>query len=113
MKHMAVYLMLVLGGNPTPSAADVKTALAAAGIESDDERLNALVAELEGKDIDELLTAGEGMLAKFGGGGGGGGGRREGGERGTWCLWTRASRVCCPFVAAGRNLAFLVFGVGR
>jgi large subunit ribosomal protein LP2 len=32
-----------------------------------------LLKELEGKDLDELLKAGNEQLAKFGGGGGGGG----------------------------------------
>mmetsp|Transcript_14913 Transcript_14913/g.27699 ORF Transcript_14913/g.27699 Transcript_14913/m.27699 type:complete len:113 (+) Transcript_14913:108-446(+) len=74
MKHMAVYLMLVLGGNASPTADDVKSALSAVGVESDDERLTALISELSGKDLNELLEAGLPLLAKFGGGGGGGGG---------------------------------------
>jgi ribosomal protein L12E/L44/L45/RPP1/RPP2 len=66
--------MLVLGGNASPSASDVKTAMAAVGIEADDARLNTLISELEGKDLNEILAAGKELLAKFGGGGGGGGG---------------------------------------
>ena len=73
MKHMSTYLLLVLGGNAAPTASDVKTALAAVGIEADDSKLNSLITELEGKDLEELLESGKGMLAKFGGGGGGGG----------------------------------------
>ena len=73
MKELAVYLMLVLGGNATPSKSDVETALSAVGLEASD-RLDALMAEMEGKDLHELLEAGTERLAKFGGGGGGGGG---------------------------------------
>jgi len=72
MKHIATYLMLVLGGNASPSADDVTTALKSVGIEADSEALDRLIADLEGKDLTELLEAGKEMLAKFGGGGGGG-----------------------------------------
>mmetsp|Transcript_4213 Transcript_4213/g.6427 ORF Transcript_4213/g.6427 Transcript_4213/m.6427 type:complete len:113 (-) Transcript_4213:26-364(-) len=74
MKHIAAYMMLVLGGNATPSADDVTTALAAVGVEADADSLNSLIANMEGKDIEEVLASGKEMLAKFGGGGGGGGG---------------------------------------
>jgi len=33
MKHIAAYLMLVLGGNATPSADDVTKALESVGVE--------------------------------------------------------------------------------
>ena len=74
MKHLAVYMLLKLGGNDAPSKDDVTKAMEAVGISADDERLSAMMAELEGKDLNELLEAGSAMLAKFGGGGGGGGG---------------------------------------
>ena len=74
MKHMAAYLMLVLGGNDTPTADDVSKALSSVGIESDSEQLDKLISELDGKDLSEILTSGEALLAKFGSGGGGGGG---------------------------------------
>ena len=66
--------MLVLGGNASPSADDVTKALGSVGVEVDQERLNALISELDGKDLDEVMAAGKEMLAKFGGGGAGGGG---------------------------------------
>ena len=73
MKEMAAYLMLVLGGNTSPTADDVTTALSTVGVEPDSEQLGKLISELEGKDLDEVLASGETMLAKFGSGGGGGG----------------------------------------
>merc|ERR1711982_17146 len=79
MKHIAAYLLLVLGGNESPTADDVSKALEEVGIESDSERLNQLISELEGKDLNELMASGKEMLAKFGGGGGGGGGGAGGG----------------------------------
>lgn len=33
MRHLATYMLLVLGGNATPSKADVTTALAAVGVD--------------------------------------------------------------------------------
>jgi large subunit ribosomal protein LP2 len=79
MKHVASYLLLVLGGNASPSADDVTKALSSVGVEADSESLNKLISELEGKDLDELLASGSELLAKFGGGGGGGGGGGAGG----------------------------------
>lgn len=79
MKHLAVYMMLVLGGNATPSKEDVTKALSAVGIEADGERLSKMMAELEGKDLNELLENGKELLAKFGSGGGGGGAGSGGG----------------------------------
>jgi large subunit ribosomal protein LP2 len=54
MKHLAAYLLLGLAGNDSPSAADVKNVLESVGIEADEERLNTLISELEGKDINEV-----------------------------------------------------------
>jgi large subunit ribosomal protein LP2 len=72
MKHLAAYLLLGLGGNTSPSAADVKAVLESVGIEADDERLNKLISELEGKDINELIAEGSSKLASVPSGGGGG-----------------------------------------
>eukprot|EP00569_Conticribra_weissflogii_P020051 CAMPEP_0171434260 /NCGR_PEP_ID=MMETSP0881-20121228/9233_1 /TAXON_ID=67004 /ORGANISM="Thalassiosira weissflogii, Strain CCMP1336" /LENGTH=73 /DNA_ID=CAMNT_0011954941 /DNA_START=146 /DNA_END=363 /DNA_ORIENTATION=- len=73
MKHVAAYLLLVLGGNASPTADDVTKALASVGVEADDESLQRFMSEMEGKDLNEVLEAGQEMLAKFGSGGGGGG----------------------------------------
>jgi large subunit ribosomal protein LP2 len=54
MKHLAAYLLLNLGGNSSPSAKDIKDVLESVGIEADDERLNTLLSELKGKDIQEV-----------------------------------------------------------
>jgi len=56
MRHLAAYLLLQIGGNASPSAADVKKVLSAVGIEADDERLEKLIAELSGKDVNEVNT---------------------------------------------------------
>jgi len=54
MKHLAAYLLLALAGNAEPSAADIKAVLSSVGIDADSERLDKVVAELQGKDIQEV-----------------------------------------------------------
>lgn len=57
MKHLAAYLLLTLGGNASPSAADVKKVLESVGIEADNDRLTTLLSELKGKDINTVRSA--------------------------------------------------------
>lgn len=70
MRHLATYLMLVIGGNASPSAEDVTTALAAVGVEVDADRLKSFIADMEGRDIEELIELGKEKLMKGGSGGG-------------------------------------------
>ena len=65
MRHVAAYLLLVLGGNAAPTADDVKGVLAAADIEADQAQLDRLLASLEGKSVDEIIEAGKAKLAKM------------------------------------------------
>ena len=51
MKHLAAYLLLRLAGNTSPSASDIKTVLESVGIDADEDRLDKLLSELKGKDI--------------------------------------------------------------
>jgi len=83
MKHLAAYLLLSLSGG-SPSQSDVKKLLSSVGIEADDERLEKLFSELEGKDINEvplfsrhrlmcqLIQTGSGKLSSVPSGGAGG-----------------------------------------
>ena len=63
MRHIAAYLLLQIGGNASPSAADVGKVLGAVGIEADGERLSTLISELEGKDVAALIAEGSSKLA--------------------------------------------------
>jgi len=54
MKHLAAYLLLGLGGNTSPSASDIKEVLSSVGIEAEESRVESLLKELEGKDINEV-----------------------------------------------------------
>ncbi|KAH7408193.1 60s acidic ribosomal protein-domain-containing protein [Phaeosphaeria sp. MPI-PUGE-AT-0046c] len=79
MKHLAAYLLLGLGGNTSPSAKDVKEVLQSVGIDADSDRLDKLIAELEGKDINELISEGSAKLASVPSGGAGGAAPAAGG----------------------------------
>ena len=63
MKYLAAYLLLVQGGNASPSASDIKELLASVNIEADDSRISGLLSELEGKNVDELVAEGTTKLA--------------------------------------------------
>ncbi|KAF9928259.1 60S acidic ribosomal protein P2 [Linnemannia zychae] len=69
MKYLAAYLLLVLGGNAAPSAKNVTDILATVGIEAEADRVEAVIAQLAGKDINELIAEGTGKLASVPSGG--------------------------------------------
>jgi len=54
MRYIAAYLLLRIGGNESPSAADITKVLQSVGIEVDDERLDSLLSQLDGKDINAV-----------------------------------------------------------
>lgn len=67
MRHLAAYLLLKVGGNENPTAEDITKLLGLVGIDGEEERLTQLLAELEGKDVAELIAAGQERLVKAGG----------------------------------------------
>eukprot|EP00581_Thalassiosira_minuscula_P028203 CAMPEP_0183750900 /NCGR_PEP_ID=MMETSP0739-20130205/1398_1 /TAXON_ID=385413 /ORGANISM="Thalassiosira miniscula, Strain CCMP1093" /LENGTH=75 /DNA_ID=CAMNT_0025987045 /DNA_START=437 /DNA_END=660 /DNA_ORIENTATION=+ len=75
MQEVAALLLCKLGGK-SGSADEIKEVIAAAGGEPNEDQIAALVGDLDGKDVNELLAAGMGKLkdVPMGGGGGGGGG---------------------------------------
>merc|ERR1712127_105816 len=77
MKVIASYMLAVVGGNAKPSAADVKKILSSVGIDlaaEDESRLEELVEEVAGKELADVLKAGQEKLKTVPGGGSGGGG---------------------------------------
>ena len=54
MRYVAAYLLATLGGNSNPSASDIKDILSSVGIDVDSERLDIVIKELSGKDINEV-----------------------------------------------------------
>ncbi|KAI1316889.1 60S acidic ribosomal protein P2 [Mortierella claussenii] len=69
MKYLAAYLLLTIGGNASPSASDITDLLATVGIEAESERIESLIAQLKGKDINELIAEGTSKLASVPAGG--------------------------------------------
>uniref|UniRef100_A0A7S0HDT0 60S acidic ribosomal protein P2 n=1 Tax=Hanusia phi TaxID=3032 RepID=A0A7S0HDT0_9CRYP len=55
MDQMAAYLLCRMGGNENPSLEDVKKVLNSVEAKVDEDRINHLVRDLNGKDIQELL----------------------------------------------------------
>merc|ERR1712216_727213 len=77
MKVISAYMLAVLGGKASPSVADVNKVISSMDIEMSDEdnkRLEELVEELAGQDINEVMEKGHELLKTVPRGGGGGGG---------------------------------------
>ncbi|KAI9464266.1 hypothetical protein F5148DRAFT_1210276 [Russula earlei] len=70
MRYIAAYLLLKIAGNESPSAADIKKVIQSVGIEVDDGRLDSLISQLDGKDINALIAEGSSKLASVPSGGG-------------------------------------------
>ncbi|CAM0952745.1 unnamed protein product [Alopecurus aequalis] len=63
MRFVAAYLLATLGGNPSPTKDDVRAILGSVGAEVEEEKLQILFKEVEGKDLAELLAAGREKFA--------------------------------------------------
>ncbi|XP_077252418.1 large ribosomal subunit protein P2B-like [Tasmannia lanceolata] len=72
MKVLAAFLLAHLGGNSQPCAGDIKKILGSVGAEAEDDMIELLLTEVQGKDINELVAAGLEKLASVPAGGGAG-----------------------------------------
>ncbi|KAG6935375.1 Ribosomal Protein Lateral Stalk Subunit P2-like, partial [Chelydra serpentina] len=63
MRYVAAYLLAVLGGNNNPTAKNIKKILNSVGIDADDECVNKVISELNGKDVDDVVNSGLSKLA--------------------------------------------------
>ncbi|CAO2591909.1 60S acidic ribosomal protein P2, partial [Lemmus lemmus] len=54
--YVTSYLLAALGGNSSPSAKDIKKILDSLGIEADDDWLNKVISELNGKNIEGIIA---------------------------------------------------------
>ncbi|KAF6205732.1 hypothetical protein GE061_019905 [Apolygus lucorum] len=63
MRYVAAYLLAALGGKESPSSADIEKILSSVGIEADNEKLNKVISELKGKNVDEVIAKGKEKLA--------------------------------------------------
>jgi large subunit ribosomal protein LP2 len=62
MRYVAAYLLAALGGKDNPSSADIEKILSSVGIEAEGEKLKKVISELNGKNIEELIAAGNLIL---------------------------------------------------
>ena len=65
MRVIAAYALCVVGGNATPSAADVTAIITAGGGEADEASVASLIADMNGKSLEELLIKGEEQLESY------------------------------------------------
>ena len=78
MRHVAAYLLAVLGGNDSPSAKDLKGILSSVGVEANSDSLDIVVKSLKGKSVSELIEEGHALLANVPSGGTGAAGTSGG-----------------------------------
>lgn len=71
MRYVAAYLLAVLGGNASPTNADLEKILSSVGVEVDAARVTKIIGELKGKSIEELIAQGREKLSSMPVGGGG------------------------------------------
>lgn len=81
MRYVASYLLAALGGNSSPSAKDIKKILDSVGIEADDDRLNKVISELNGKNIKDVTA-------------------QSVGKAGQCACWWGCGRFCSPWLCS-------------
>ncbi|XP_051559045.1 60S acidic ribosomal protein P2-like isoform X9 [Myxocyprinus asiaticus] len=69
MRYVAAYLLAALGGKESPSTGDIKKILESVGIEADNTRMDRVVSELNGKNVEEVIAQGFSKLASVPSGG--------------------------------------------
>jgi large subunit ribosomal protein LP2 len=69
MRYLAAYLLANLGGNENPSSNDIASILQATGIAVNKDEAEKTVAELSGKNINQLMSSGSAKLASMPSGG--------------------------------------------
>uniref|UniRef100_A0A8C4NCZ4 Large ribosomal subunit protein P2 n=1 Tax=Eptatretus burgeri TaxID=7764 RepID=A0A8C4NCZ4_EPTBU len=62
MRYVAAYLLATLGGNSSPTAADIRKILDSVGIETEDDKLTKVINELKGKNVNDVISAGKIVL---------------------------------------------------
>ena len=66
MKYVAAYALLVLGGNASPSAADLERVLKEAGAKSEADRADSIINALKDKQLHELIAEGKKKMSSMG-----------------------------------------------
>ncbi|CAD5206936.1 unnamed protein product [Bursaphelenchus okinawaensis] len=69
MKYVAAYLLANLGGKSDPSVKDLSDILGSVGVEVEQQQAETVVKLLNGKNIEEVIAAGQSKLATVPSGG--------------------------------------------
>ena len=69
MKHLAAYMLLVLGGNDKPTEADIKNLMKAAGVAEDKDSLKCMMDRMSGQDVVKMTNDGMKKFAAMPSGG--------------------------------------------
>lgn len=72
MRHVAAYILAVMGGKKSPTVADLVRILSSVGIEADTNSLSFVIEKLKGQNVFEVIENGKVLLADMPVGGGGG-----------------------------------------
>ena len=72
MRYVAAALLAALGEKDV-DAKNIKSILGSVGIEAESDKIDLVVKELSGKNLEELIAEGQTKLASMPAGGGGGG----------------------------------------
>ena len=72
MRHVAAYILAVMGGKKSPTVADLVSILSSVGIEADTNSLSFVIEKLKGQNVFEVIENGKVLLADMPVGGGGG-----------------------------------------
>ena len=72
MRHVAAYILAVMGGKKDPTVADLVCILSSVGIEADTNSLSFVIEKLKGQNVFEVIENGKVLLADMPAGGGGG-----------------------------------------
>ncbi|KAL8564412.1 hypothetical protein ACOMHN_057434 [Nucella lapillus] len=63
MRYVAAYLLAALGGKASPTAGDVEKILTSVGVDADAQEVQKVIAELTGKDLEEVIAEGTQKLS--------------------------------------------------
>ena len=59
MRYVAAYMLAALGGNNSPSSADIEKILGSVGIESEGDKVSKVISELKGKNLEDVIAEGK------------------------------------------------------
>lgn len=83
MRHVAAYLLCVLGGNESPSSSDIEKVINSFGGKVNSDQVERLLKDMEGKDVEEIMKSGKEKLSGISiGGSSGGSGAKASNDQG-------------------------------